>query len=95
MVSIGAQVQGGALDIDSNTMNGFNKGITDRIIPIKIDPNTLQLEKEEEIRNIELKKVSESLKQIFLFLEIKLKYIFGKLLLYLMILIVHLNMQML
>jgi hypothetical protein len=67
MVSIGAQVQGGALDIDSNTMNGFNKGITDRIIPIKIDPNTLQLEKEEEIRNIELKKVSESLKQIFLF----------------------------
>jgi len=67
MVSIGAQVQGGALDIDSNTMNGFNKGITDRIIPIKIDPNTLQLEKEEETRNIELKKVSESLKQIFLF----------------------------
>ena len=67
IIAIGAQVQGGALGTDGNTMNGFNKGITDRIIPIKIDPNTLQLEKEKETRNIELKKVSESLKQIFLF----------------------------
>jgi hypothetical protein len=95
MVSIGAQVQGGALDIDSNTMNGFNKGITDRIIPIKIDPNTLQLEKEEEIRNIELKKVSESLKQIFLFFGNQTKVYFWQTPSLSYDTSIHLNMQML
>jgi hypothetical protein len=76
IIAIGAQVQGGALGTDSNTMAGFNKGITDRIIPIKTDPNSLQLEKEEEIRNIELKKVSESLKEIFNFFGDKTKVYF-------------------
>jgi len=38
IVSIGAQVGGGALATDSNTMLSFNRGLTDRIIPKKEDP---------------------------------------------------------
>ena len=37
-VAIGAQVGGGALATDSNTMLSFNRGLIDRIIPKKIDP---------------------------------------------------------
>ena len=38
VISIGAQVGGGALATDNNTLLDFNKGITDRIIPKKDDP---------------------------------------------------------
>jgi hypothetical protein len=37
-VAIGAQVGGGAMATDNNTMLDFNKGLIDRIIPKKIDP---------------------------------------------------------
>lgn len=40
IVAIGAQVGGGALATDNNTMLDFNKGLTDRVIPKKIDPTT-------------------------------------------------------
>lgn len=37
-LAIGAQAKGGALSSDSNTLNSFNKGLRDRIIPEKISP---------------------------------------------------------
>jgi hypothetical protein len=37
-IAIGAQVGGGAMATDNNTMLDFNKGLEDRIIPKKIDP---------------------------------------------------------
>lgn len=40
VVAIGAQVGGGAMATDNNTMLDFNKGLVDRIIPKKIDPTT-------------------------------------------------------
>ena len=40
VIAIGAQVGGGALATDNNTMLDFNKGLEDRIIPKKIDPTT-------------------------------------------------------
>jgi hypothetical protein len=39
MVSIAAQSQNGALGTDSNSLGAFNKKLTDRIIPLKDDPN--------------------------------------------------------
>ena len=39
-IAIGAQVGGGAMATDNNTMLDFNKGLEDRIIPKKIDPTT-------------------------------------------------------
>jgi hypothetical protein len=48
-VAIGAQVGGGAMATDNNTMLDFNKGLEDRIIPKKddptIDPNQPNVEK--------------------------------------------------
>jgi hypothetical protein len=40
VIAIGAQVGGGAMATDNNTMLDFNKGLEDRIIPKKIDPTT-------------------------------------------------------
>jgi hypothetical protein len=40
VVAIGAQVGGGAMATDNNTMLDFNKGLTDRITPKKLDPTT-------------------------------------------------------
>jgi hypothetical protein len=40
VVAIGAQVGGGAMATDNNTMLDFNKGLLDRIIPKKTDPTT-------------------------------------------------------
>ena len=37
-VAIGAQVGGGAMATDNNTMLDFNRGLTDRITPKKLDP---------------------------------------------------------
>ena len=67
MVAIGAQVQGGALGTDSNTMAGFNKNITDRIIPIKKDTNTQEKENEAKTRETEYGYLLESLKTIYEF----------------------------
>jgi len=39
-IAIGAQVGGGAMATDNNTMLDFNKGLEDRIIPKKLDPTT-------------------------------------------------------
>jgi hypothetical protein len=40
VIAIGAQVGGGAMATDNNTMLDFNKGLEDRIINKKIDPTT-------------------------------------------------------
>ena len=39
MIAIGAQAQGGALGINSNTLIDFNKNLIDRILPKKEDAN--------------------------------------------------------
>jgi len=39
-IAIGAQVEGGALGSDSNTMIEFNEGLVDRIVPKKVAPGT-------------------------------------------------------
>jgi hypothetical protein len=67
MVAIGAQVQGGALGTDSNTMSGFNKNITDRIIPIKKDTNTQEKENEAKTRETEYGYLVDSLSTIYSF----------------------------
>jgi murein DD-endopeptidase MepM/ murein hydrolase activator NlpD len=41
IVAIGAQVQGGALGSNSNTLIDFNKNLTDRIIPKKEAPSSI------------------------------------------------------
>ena len=65
MVAIGAQVQGGALGTDSNTMNGFNRGITDRIIPIKDEPLVDTKTTIEETRKEQLKNLKNNLSIIY------------------------------
>ena len=67
IVAIGAQVQGGALGTDSNTMAGFNRNIVDRIIPAKKDPNVTQKINEEETRKEELINLQENIKTIYEF----------------------------
>jgi hypothetical protein len=66
IVAIGAQVQGGALGTDSNTMNGFNRGIIDRIIPRKEDPTTTQ-GNEEQVRTEQLNNLKNNLNTIYEF----------------------------
>ena len=46
MIAIGSQVKGGALGIDTNTLVDFNRGIIDRVIPRKEEPNTYQNQSE-------------------------------------------------
>ena len=41
IIAIGAQVQGGALGSNSNTLVDFNKNLTDRIIPKKQSPSSI------------------------------------------------------
>ena len=64
IIAIGAQVQGGALGTDSNTMNGFNRGITDRIIPRKEDPTTIQEDKEK-AKTEQLQNLKDNLSTIY------------------------------
>jgi hypothetical protein len=64
IIAIGAQVQGGALGTDSNTMNGFNRGIEDRIIPIKEEPIDTK-SKVEETRREQLKNLKDNLSTIY------------------------------
>ena len=66
IIAIGAQSQGGALGTDSNTLIDFNKGLKDRILPVKTQPplnsnnaNTTN----EQILNLQ-----ENLKTIYTFL---------------------------
>jgi hypothetical protein len=66
IVAIGAQVQGGALGTDSNTMNGFNRGIIDRIIPRKEDPTPIQ-GNEEQVRTEQLENLKNNLSTIYNF----------------------------
>lgn len=40
IVAIGAQVEGGAIGEDTNTLIDFNSGLTDRVIPEKKSPST-------------------------------------------------------
>ena len=65
-VAIGAQVQGGALGTDSNTMAGFNRNIIDRIIPTKDDPNSIQADINKK-REQDLLNLQENLKTIYKF----------------------------
>ena len=65
IIAIGAQVQGGALGTDGNTMNGFNRGITDRIIPIKEEPLVDTKATIEETRKEQLKNLEDNLSIIY------------------------------
>jgi len=65
IIAIGAQVQGGALGTDGNTMNGFNRGITDRIIPIKEEPLINTKATIEETRREQLKNLKDNLSIIY------------------------------
>ena len=64
-VAIGAQVGGGALATDSNTMLSFNRGLIDRIIPKKIDPTTDPNLNIVESTKSQLKNLISSLKSIY------------------------------
>jgi hypothetical protein len=66
IIAIGAQVQGGALGTDSNTMNGFNRGIEDRIIPIKEEPIDTK-SKVDETKKEQLQNLKNSLSTIYSF----------------------------
>jgi len=41
IIAIGSQVKGGAVGIQSNTMIDFNRNITDRVLPAKVDGSLL------------------------------------------------------
>jgi hypothetical protein len=63
VVAIGAQVQGGALGTDSNTLIDFNKGLKDRILPERTQPPLNSNTINEQILNLQ-----ENLKTIYTFL---------------------------
>lgn len=67
VISIGAQVGGGALATDNNTLLDFNKGITDRIIPKKIDPTLDPNKSLVEANKEKLENVIISLKSLYEF----------------------------
>jgi len=47
-IAIGAQVKGGALASDNNTLLDFNKGLVDRIVPRKVEPPVAENKKEKD-----------------------------------------------
>jgi hypothetical protein len=51
IIAIGAQVQGGALANDVNTLIDYNKGLTDRIVTEKVSPNSTSLTAQDKLRN--------------------------------------------
>jgi len=51
IIAIGAQVQGGAGASDVNTLIDYNRGLTDRIIPQKISPNSTTLTAQQKLDN--------------------------------------------
>jgi hypothetical protein len=51
IIAIGAQVQGGALANDVNTLIDYNKGLTDRIVTEKVSPNSSALTPQDKLNN--------------------------------------------
>lgn len=62
IVAIGAQVGGGQLGTDSNTMVEFNRGLLDRVIPKKLTPTVVPLKNNLEDQKQKLRNLSSSLK---------------------------------
>jgi hypothetical protein len=67
IVAIGAQVGGGAMATDNNTMLDFNKGLIDRIIPKKLDPTTDPNQPDVEKIKSQAQSVSTALKSLYEF----------------------------
>ena len=67
IVAIGAQVGGGAMATDNNTMLDFNKGLIDRIIPKKLDPTTDPNQPDIEKIKSQAQNISTSLKSLYEF----------------------------
>jgi hypothetical protein len=67
IIAIGAQVGGGAMATDNNTMLDFNKGLTDRIIPKKLDPTTDPNQPDVEKIKSQAQSVSTALKSLYEF----------------------------
>jgi hypothetical protein len=66
IIAVGSQVKGSALGTGADTMVDFNKNISDRIIPAKIDPNVSDNETQSEQE--QLTNLKESLRTIYSFL---------------------------
>ena len=66
IVAVGSQVKGSALGTGADTMVDFNKNISDRIVPAKIDPNINDNEAQSEQE--QLTNLKESLRTIYSFL---------------------------
>lgn len=66
-VAIGAQVGGGAMATDNNTMLDFNRGLEDRIIPKKIDPTTDPNQPDAEKIISQAQNVTSALKSLYEF----------------------------
>jgi hypothetical protein len=67
-VAIGAQVQGGALGTDSNTLVDFNRGVRDRIMPERIDPTINVTKSNADIINEQILNLTTNLQTIYTFL---------------------------
>jgi hypothetical protein len=67
VIAVGAQVGGGAMATDNNTMLDFNKGLEDRIIPKKIDPTTDPNQSSAETILNQAQNVTDSLKSLYEF----------------------------
>ena len=68
-VAIGAQVGGGAMATDNNTMLNFNRGLEDRIIPKKDDPTTDPNQPDISVEKIlsQAQNVTDALKSLYEF----------------------------
>jgi hypothetical protein len=66
IIAVGSQVKGSALGTGADTMVDFNKNISDRIVPAKIDPNISDNETQSEQE--QLTNLKESLRTIYSFL---------------------------
>ena len=66
IVAVASQVKGGALGTGGDTMVDFNKNISDRIIPAKIDPNINEDANAAELE--QLNNLKENLRTIYSFL---------------------------
>jgi len=67
MIAIGAQAQGGALGVNSNTLIDFNKNLVDRILPDKTDANT-NTENQASTISEQIGALEENLKTLYTFL---------------------------
>jgi hypothetical protein len=64
IIAIGAQVQGGAGASEVNTLVDYNRGLTDRIIPQKLSPNSAALTNQQKLDNTQ-KSFAEFLTALF------------------------------